>query len=192
MTTQLLEKSQSPLNEVRPLRILVDIDGVIVSYDFQALVWEKFHVMIDPRKIFAYNLADVLGVSSEKIDEMFCDQVWGLPNFNDGAVEVLSEWKSRGYEIVIFSNRVKYMGYKGLAGWLVDYKIPFSGIDDGQGEYFAHIDDRPEKLCNTNSKIKLLYSQPWNLECFNIENNLIRVRDWQEIKEVIKWGSAKW
>lgn len=77
------------------------------------------------------------------------------------------------------------MGYDGLARWLIDYGVPFSGINAGQGEYDYHIDDRPEKLCSTNSKIKLLFTQPWNLLCMNIENNLTRVNSWHEIREIV-------
>jgi len=167
-------------------RILLDIDGVVVSYDFADLVWQKFHVRIDPSKIFAYNLSDALGVSSNAIDEMFHDQVWGKPDFISGALSVLNDWKSKEYEIVIYSNRVKYMGYDKLARWLIDWGIPFSGINGGQGLYDYHIDDRPEKLRDARGKFKLLYTQPWNLQCLNIENELIRVNNWDEIKDIVK------
>lgn len=166
-------------------RILVDIDGVVCEYEFDKLVYEKFHVFIDAVKIYAYNLADVLGVSSKQIDEMFHDQVWGKPNFNKGAIEVLSEWESKGYKIIIFSNRIKYMGLGGLAKWLRNWEIPFSDINGGQGSFDFHIDDRPEKLCDTVSRVKLLYSQPWNLQCLNIENKLTRVNSWAEIKNIV-------
>jgi len=166
-------------------RVLLDLDGVVVSYDFASLVWDKFHVRIDPTRIFAYNLADVLGVSSKEINDMFHTQLWGNPQFNDDALEVLSDWNSKGYEIVIYSNRVKYMGEFGLAKWLIENKIPYSRINGGEGNYDFHIDDRPEKLCDTDSKVKLLYSQPWNLLCLNIKRKLTRINSWQEIKEVV-------
>ncbi len=168
-------------------RILCDIDGVICEYNFQSLVWDKFHARIDSTKIFAYNLADVLGVSSIEIDDMFYKQVWGRPQFNDGAFEVLLDWKTKGYEIAIFSNRIKYMGYKKLAQWLNEWQIPFSGIDKtgDRHDYDYHIDDRPEKLCDSGSKVKLLYSQPWNLQCLNIKRELTRVNSWEEIREIV-------
>lgn len=168
--------------------ILVDIDGCICAYDFPRLVWDKFHVRIDATKIFAYNLADVLGVPSRQIDEMFYDQVWGKPQFNTNTLDVLSEWKSNRYGIVIFSNRIKYMGHKGLESWLVKWQIPFSYIDEGGGIYDFHIDDRPEKLCDTNSQVKLLYDQPWNKGCLNITGKLKRVLNWTEIKGIVEEG----
>ena len=186
MMIDLLEKAQiveKKFMEVK--RLLVDLDGVVVTYDFAKIVWDTFHVRIDASKIRAYNLADVLGVSSKRIDEMFHDQVWGKPQFNESALEVLKEWKTK-YIIAIYSNRIKYMGHRGLERWLLEWQIPFSAIDTyGTAEYFAHIDDRPEKLCDTDSKVKLLFNQPWNQECFNIEGKLTRVYSWQEIREII-------
>ena len=78
------------------------------------------------------------------------------------------------------------MGREGLAKWLIDWQIPFTDIDNGLGEYDFHIDDRPEKLCDTNSKVKLLYTQPWNKSCLDIENKLTRVKSWFEIQGIVK------
>ena len=169
---------------IRP-RLLLDIDGVVVKYDFAALVKKYFGVDIEPKDIFAYNLADVLGVSSEEIDNMFQEQVWGKPIFMGNALEVLNEIE-QVYEIIVYSNRVKYMGEFDLAVWLIDNEIPFDGIDNGQGKYDFHIDDRPEKLEDTNSSVKLLYSQPWNEGCLNIKNNLIRVKNWEGIRDYVQ------
>ena len=165
-------------------RILVDVDGVIVSYDFASLTLKYFGVSIDPTEIKAYNLADELGVSSKEIDNMFHDQVWGRPDFIKGSVETMKAWERR-YEIIIYSNGVKYMGYEGLARWPIDWGIPFDGIDGGLGEYEYHIDDRPEKLCDTNSKVKLLFTQPWNMRCKNIKTRLKRVDTWEAIREAV-------
>ncbi len=167
--------------ETKKPRLLLDIDGVVVKYDFIGLVKRYFNVDIEPKAIFAYNLADVLGVSSKEIDNMFQEQVWGEPVFMDNAFDVLNEIKQI-YEIIIYSNRIKYMGEAGLVKWLVDYQIPFEGVDYGQGVYDIHIDDRPEKLEDTISSVKLLYTQPWNEGCLNIKNNLKRIYNWYEIR----------
>ena len=161
--------------------LLLDIDGVVIKYDFVGLVKRYFGVDIEPKAIFAYNLADVLGVPSKEIDNMFQEQVWGKPNFMDNALDVLNEIKQI-YEIVIYSNRIKYMGEIGLITWLGEHRIPFKGIDYGQGKYDVHIDDRPEKLEDTDSSIKLLYTQPWNKGCLNIKSNLKRVNNWNDIR----------
>ena len=175
--------------EKRKPRLLLDIDGVVVKYDFVGLVKRYFGVDIETKAIFAYNLADVLGVSSKEIDNMFQEQVWGKPIFMDNALDTLTEI-SKIYEIIIYSNRIKYMGEMGLAKWLIENHIPFEGIDYGQGEYDFHIDDRPEKLEDTDSIIKLLYTQPWNKGCLNIQKNLIRVNSWFEISNVVIGGEA--
>lgn len=175
--------------ELSKKKILLDIDGVICAYDFESLVWNKFKAKIDSKNIFAYNLADVLGVPSSEIDEMFHSQVWGMPFFNPEAIETLKLWKEK-HQVLIYSNRIKYMGIMGLATWLIDYRIPFTAIDDGKGQYDFHIDDRPEKLCSTDSKVKLLYHQEWNARCLNVKNNLQRVYNWGEIKNIVENGNA--
>jgi 5'(3')-deoxyribonucleotidase len=184
MTTEVKSKDKTPQSEVRKPRLLLDIDGVVVKYDFVGLVKRYFGVDIQPDAIFAYNLADVLGVSSKEIDNMFQEQVWGRPVFMDNALEVLKEIH-QFYEIIVYSNRVKYMGEFELVKWLSDNQVPFDGIDFGQGKYDFHIDDRPKKLEDTDSSIKLLYTQPWNKKCCNIKKNLTRVNNWYEIRKQI-------
>ncbi len=167
------------------VRICVDLDGCVVYYDFPTLVKKHFGVDIESKDIYAYDLPDVLGVSQEEIDLMFFEQVYGKPNFIEGAIETLKEWKSKLWKIIIYSNRVKYMSRDGLARWLIDYQIPFTDIDGGLGEYDVQIDDRPSKLENCDSKLKLLYTQPWNLGCLNIKHNLVRVNDWQDVRQAV-------
>uniref|UniRef100_A0A6M3KGA6 Uncharacterized protein n=2 Tax=viral metagenome TaxID=1070528 RepID=A0A6M3KGA6_9ZZZZ len=167
-------------------QICIDIDGVICEYNFPLLVKNFFGVDLSKHMIFAYDLADVLGVAPSLINTMFKEQVYGKPNFIAGAVETLGGWKSKGYELIIYSNRTKYMGYNGLAEWLIEWQIPFSGIDDGQNHYNVHIDDSPGKLMTTDSKIKLLFDQPWNQRCYNITNQLLRVRSWEEIRAYVQ------
>ncbi len=166
-------------------RVCVDLDGVVCEYDFPQIVKGFFGVDIPPNAIFAYDLADVLGVAPSLINTMFKEQVFGIPNFIHGAIETLNTWKNKGYEIVIFSNRVKYMGLIGLKQWLIDWQIPFSGIDGGKGEYDIHIDDSPSKLMGTDSKVKLLFDQPWNQRCYNITGKFIRVKNWKEIGDYV-------
>ncbi len=166
----------------RTKRICVDIDGCICEYDFPKIVKDFFGVDLSAQAIFAYDLADVLGVAPILINTMFREQVYGTPNLVEGAIDTLKEWKSKLWEIIIYSNRVKYMGYKELASWLIDYKIPFHGIDGGYGIYDVHIDDSPSKLMETNSQLKLLFNQPWNQRCLNIQRRLERVYNWAEIK----------
>ena len=167
-------------------RICIDLDGVVCEYNFPKIVKDFFGVDLSASAIFAYDLADVLGVAPSLINTMFKKQVFGKPNFIDGAISTLKEWKSKGYELAIFSNRIKHMGLDGLAKWLIDWQIPFSGIDGGCGEYDVHIDDSPGKLMGTDSKLKLLFTQPWNERCLNIQGRLVRVKSWREIREIVR------
>jgi len=172
-------------NIIWPKRICVDLDGVICEYDFPKIIKSFFGVDISSKMIFAYDLAEVLGVAPMLIKTMFNEQVYGKPTLVEGAIDTLDEWKSKGYELVIYSNRVKYMGKKELIRWLINYQIPFDGIDGGQGAYDVHIDDLPSKLMGTDSEVKLLFNQPWNERCLNITGKLIRVNSWDEISQIV-------
>jgi len=195
MPVEVLPETASPKGwtweEIHPLkgwviewskRICVDLDGVVCEYDFPKIVKNFFGVDLSAKAIFAYDLADVLGVSPILINIMFKEQVYGKPNFIDGAIETLNKWEGK-YELIIYSNRVKYMGHKGLESWLVGWQIPFNKIDGGRGSYDVHIDDSPGKLMATDSKLKLLFNQPWNERCLNITGKLTRVQSWKEIRE---------
>ncbi len=167
-------------------RILIDIDGVICEYNFPLIVKNFFGIDLSAEAIYAYDLADVLGVAPLLIDTMFKEQVYGKPNLVTGAIETLTEWKAKDYELLIFSKRTKYMGYEGLIKWLIEWQIPFNDVDlFGKGVYDYFVDDRPSKLQSVNSKVKLLYDRPWNRGCRNIEKNLIRVYDWQTIRDIV-------
>lgn len=173
------------LEPVPRLRLCLDLDGCICEYDFPKIVKNFFGVDLSAQMIYAYDLADVLGVAPILIDTMFREQVFGKPHFVEGAIDTLKEWKSKGHALVIYSNRTKYMGYEGLAQWLIDWQIPFSGIDGGLGAYDIHVDDSPAKLMATNSDHKLLFDQPWNRKCHNITGKLQRVKSWQEINQEV-------
>lgn len=180
-----VEDKEGLYSKRKPMLICVDIDGVICEYDFPKIVRNFFGVDLSPAMIFAYDLADVLGVAPALINTMFKEQVFGKPNLVKGSVETLQEWKANGYKLVIFSNRVKYMGWEGLWEWLVEWQIPFTYIDGGLANYDVHIDDSPSKLMATHSSLKLLYSQPWNKRCLNITGRIKRVYNWDDVKREV-------
>ena len=169
-------------------RICIDLDGVICEYNFPKIVKDFFGVDLSAKMLFAYDLADVLGVAPILINTMFREQVWGKPNFVPGAIETLREWQDKGHDLVIFSNRIKYMGSNGLQKWLEEWGIPWSGIGIGDRFFDVHIDDSPAKLMATDSKVKLLFNQPWNERCLNITGKLVRVRNWQEVRDYTYYG----
>ncbi len=167
------------------MRLLLDIDGTLCSYPFKSMVKKCFNVDLDPLSIYAYDLADVLGVSTDSINDMFKEQVFGKPTFEDNALGILNEWHKEN-SIVIYTNRLKYMSPRELLIWITDNKIPCDGVDmNGTGYYDVYIDDSPAKLMSVKSAIKLLYAQSWNQNCLNITKELRRVNSWLQVKEVL-------
>lgn len=170
-------------------RLCIDIDGVICEYDFPKIIKKFFGVDLSPIMIYAFDLADVLGVAPVLIEQIFKEQVYGQPNFVEGAIDTLTQWIARGDEIIIFSNRIKYMEVAELTKWLFKWGIPFTRVATGQGDYDVHIDDLASKLMATNSRLRLLFNRPWNKWCLNITRELVRVNDWQEIREMVDRGN---
>ncbi len=169
------------------MRLLIDLDGTCVEMPLREIVKKHFHVDIGSFLINAYDLSDLLGVTNKAIDLMFKDQVYGKAHFYPRVLNTLNQWSAKGYGIVINSHRTEYMGEEGLAKWLIENKIPFQGIDSkgNVGVYDFAIDDRPSKLQDSNSKIKILFNQTWNSHCFDLHKNLVRVNSWEEIEKII-------
>jgi len=169
------------------MKILLDVDGTLTKYDFKFLAKKYFGIDLSPMAIYAYDLADVLGVSNKVIDSMFHETVFGKAQFYEGALATLQNWYNK-HELVVFTNRTRYMSIPELTKWLTDNGIPFHGIDvEGKGEYDFHVDDRPEKLMSTNSKVKLLFNQSWNEKCLNATGKLKRVYSWEDIAKYVSY-----
>jgi uncharacterized HAD superfamily protein len=169
-------------------KILVDVDGVIVKYNFGLLVKKYFGIDLSPMSIYAYDLADVLGVSEIAINTMFKEQVYGRATFMPSALSTLQSWYNK-HEIIIGTNRTHYMTTKELVTWLTENNIPFHGIDETLSDkYDFHIDDSPRKLAGTNSQIKLLFNAPWNTRCLDIQKKFKRVFSWDDIAELVAIG----
>lgn len=176
------------------MKILLDIDGVVCHYDFSAITKKHFGVAIPNESIYTYSIEDSLGVSTKEVERMFDIETWSPPNFVKDSTEILEEFTDKGYNIIIYSSRIKFMGMKGLVDWLNTYGIPYSNIIDkesmlrfGVNNVDYHIDDSPTKLMNLGNltKNKLLFDTPWNKQCLNIHNKLVRVYSWSEIREIV-------
>ncbi len=167
------------------MRLLIDVDGVITRYPFKQLAKKHFNVDLNELAIYAYDLADVLGISEIAVNLMFKEQVFGKPLFIENALPTLRNLYNK-HEVVIYTNRTKYMSLDELTNWLIENEIPFNGIDvQGTGAYDFHVDDSPAKLMKTNSKIKLLFNQSWNRRCLDITKSLKRVYSWNDVLEQI-------
>src|SRR3990167_3071080 len=80
-------------NVKRAKRICLDLDGCICEYNFPKIVKNFFGVDLSSKMIFAYDLADVLGVAPALINIMFREQVYGKPIMVEGAIDTLRKWR---------------------------------------------------------------------------------------------------
>ena len=172
------------------MAILVDIDGTISNYNWAEILPRFFGASVNPKNIWCYSIEDCLGVSSAQVDEMFQAVVKEPANMYPGARETLQELVVSGVKVAIHTRRAKYMTEWEIADWLNTNDIPFSKVESNP-QLFAHsvhIDDSPAKLFNLNgaTRHKVLFVQPWNTHCLDINGKLIRVRNWAEIKTFLE------
>jgi len=173
------------------MNIICDLDGVVIEYDFPTLIGKYFGVRIAQKDIHAYSLEDCLGVGSDVVREMFSKEVHNKPLFVPGAINALTYFMSRDWQVYILTNRLYFMSEEALERFLDLYCIPYTGIINGEIPDYAsfHIDDSPQKLMDTRERTRighsLLFSRLWNKKCKNITGELERVRNWKEIKERI-------
>jgi len=181
------------------MRLLIDIDGVICTYDFPALTKKYFGVSVPNNSIWTYSLEESLGVSTEEVVAMFEEVAFEEPKFTHKALESLGELVRRDHYVWLYSNRIHFMGHQLLSDWVWDNNIPHIGVvrniekfKDLWGYVDYHIDDSPTKLMNLGdfTNHKLLFSRPWNCRCLDIQNQLTRVMNWDDIMEILKKDDA--
>lgn len=171
--------------------IICDLDGAVVEYDYPKMIKKHFGVSILPEWINCHNLEDALGLPPKGIEKMFIEEDKEAPNFIPGAINALLELKGQGFNIVLFSRRVKLMGFVGLYKWVVNWGIPFYNLAKDYADLpafaVAAIDDRPSKLLKIDAVTRvdklILYPQPRNERCHDILGKFTWVRNWKDILE---------
>lgn len=176
--------------------LIVDIDGCICRYDFPKLLNKYFGVAIPNSGIFTYSLEDSLGVPPKMVEDMFAAEVYNEPNMIPGARSALKGFISRGYDVLILSNRLHWMTVDELGDWLDTWCILYTDvIGDGELPSYvhAHIDDSPHKLLCVDEKTKvkhrILFTCPWNEQCLDILGKFERADNWKEVRRLVNHAS---
>uniref|UniRef100_A0A6H1ZZT6 5' nucleotidase n=1 Tax=viral metagenome TaxID=1070528 RepID=A0A6H1ZZT6_9ZZZZ len=172
--------------------ILVDIDGVVAQYNFPKILKEHFGVEVSNLDVQLYSLEDCLGLPSKQVMDMFSIVAFEPPNLIRDSISSLRKLIVEDWNVCIYSNRVHFMGKKGLEDWLSKYGIPYSVVLNGDSlpSYVSiAVDDYPSKLLklseDTTVRKLLLFSQPWNDGCLDLLNMFTRVNNWAEVMEEI-------
>ncbi len=172
--------------------IIMDIDGVVSRFAFALMIKKYFGVSIPNSKISCYSIEDCLGVSPEAVTRMFAEENKAPPVFVPGAIESLKYLMAKDYDIYILSDRLKFMGMDTLVDWIERWHIPYSAVvtaDELPSYVYAHVDDSPAKLMSVRDKAvvkhSILFSNPWNKNCLNIENAMDTAKNWKEVRGII-------
>jgi uncharacterized HAD superfamily protein len=109
--------------------IYVDLDDVLcqAARRFLIIVERDFGKRIGFEELTDFDVGDACGLSPSERDELYrivhrADELMSMEPIGD-AVEVLTDWAERGYEIAIVTGRPPWCGEVSLA-WLANHRIP--------------------------------------------------------------------
>ncbi len=191
------------------MRIYVDYDDILceTARACSRILFEEFGKRVAFEDIHSFNLGESFGLDDEELERLMSrvhhpdelTQYEPLP----GAVEVLAEWSSRGYEIDVVTGRPAFT-QRASRQWLEQYRIPYSSLtfvdkyhrpqDDcpdvpllsleelSQRDYCLAVDDAPKMirhLCEKMSMPVVILDRPWNTALDQCR--AIRCSNWAEI-----------
>lgn len=193
------------------LVIGVDADGVLTDLSAFNIREGKKYFKKEPINPNAYYTRDIFGVSKKQEDfyglrgalNKYCKEE---PPRN-GAVDTINAFANKGVKFHEITAR-KFTTYNGILGkyyrklfenWLNKYNFKFESIEYCSEKYSLRdklmgcsklkvdlmIEDKPDIamfLANNGIKV-LLFDAPYNKEISH--NNIIRVKDWYEISDII-------
>ncbi len=190
------------------LPIYVDLDDVL-SETTQAcseLLKREYGREVRFEQITSFNLQEAFGLTQREYDYFFelIHRPEEILRFEpvDGAIEVLTNWAARGYEIVIVTGRLTST-YESSLEWLHSHKVPYDSFimvdkysrPDTDHRIAISMDELPEKkfslavedslfmaeyISQTMDTRVALYDRPWN-RAQSIFDKIERCATWNRI-----------
>jgi uncharacterized HAD superfamily protein len=115
------------------LPIYVDLDDVLseTTRTYGELLKREYGREIGFEQITSFNLQEAFGLTPKEYDYFFelIHRPEEILRFEpvDGAIEVLTNWAARGYEIAIVTGRLTST-YESSLEWLLSRKIPYDSF----------------------------------------------------------------
>lgn len=181
-------------------RLGFDVDDVIVNTMENVVNYINHHlpeVNLKLEEVNEYWIEKLLPPAYEWIVKFaFHDsQMWRNVKMIDGVAEVLEKFYKDGNEIYFctattpdnFRKKIKFLE-RNFSFFPKDYVRTHSiSIQNKQLLMLDFlVDDYFENLSGDRNYISICYDRPWNRDCFEETGSFYRVKNWQEIYEIIK------
>ncbi len=178
------------------MKIAVDLDGVLAdaSKIWMRLLNEKFKILIDKNDVDQWDFWKKIGISKQSFENVF-DEAWkewqSIDETETGLQQKIQIIRGFGKTDLVTARNKKTIN--DVMKWLEMSKITFDEVvvvDEyylkGNLDYDIFVDDSPIQITEIANlgKLALVYNQPWNSH-ISSRDNLIRVRDFTEVIEVI-------
>ncbi len=179
------------------LRIAIDLDGVLAdaSKIWIRLLKQRFEITIKKEDVNEWDLYRKLGISRKEFEDVFNDawKEWELvEETEENLFQKINLIKNLGKTDLVTARNQKTMN--DVMKWLEEKKIKFDNIivvgefeSKAKLDYDIFIDDSPIQITEmaNSGKLSLLYMQPWN-DDIKERNNLIKIKNFEEVEKVIK------
>ena len=179
------------------LRIAIDLDGVLAdaSKIWIRLLRQRFEITIKKEDVNEWDIYRKLGISRKEFEDVFNDawKEWELvEETEENLFQKINLIKNLGKTDLVTARNQKTMN--DVMKWLEEKKIKFDNIivvgefeSKAKLDYDIFIDDSPIQITEmaNSGKLSLLYMQPWNTY-IKERNNLIKIKNFEEVEKVIK------
>ena len=182
-------------------RVAVDLDGVVVDLVFTMLpkLSELAGHPVTADHIGVFDIARALGLTDAAMAELWDwlerKRAYACAPPIDGAVGGLKGLGANAVRFVtsrpesLRGQTVEWLTGHGLGGYGLEMGLPVQKPVEA-GRFSALVEDNPTHLTSLASRVELvlLYDQPWN-RAAAAPANVVRVRRWAEIAELLTQGS---
>ena len=195
------------------LPIYVDLDDVLAetTQAFSKLLKREYGREVGLEQITSFNFQEAFGLNQEEFEYFFelIHRPEEILRFEpvDGAIEVLTRWADRGYEIAIVTGRLTST-YESSLDWLLMHEFPYDSFimvdkysrpetdpriavslnDLSSMKFGLAVEDSlamAEFLSQTMDTRVALFDRPWNRGHL-LNGKIKRCSGWEQIESLFK------